>query len=302
MTVCQGCGRTCNTDLCCPTCASLTRSSFFCSQECFAGNWKEHCKLHAIIKQQMRMAELDDRERKMRGLSAASNAFSAISEIFRAPTPDRVSVATTQSKPSTEDSETPETFKDHQVRPIDRLIGPNGLLRGFRIILLLTAVIFVVFVKVNTLISEIPVAVEKRTVIKVSEALGVQNSVAGRASATTSVSKAAVSGEQKPQPPVESDAFKGIVDTRTDDVSTNSLKNEIEKLRKQVEQYKGLYEAAGTNATNVTEVSHEIFSDMSNNTVIDLPEKEAKQEEELVGVVRDEEPRRLREIGAVQSQ
>jgi hypothetical protein len=157
-------------------------------------------------------------------------------------------------------------------------------------------------VKVNTLISEIPVAVEKRTVIKVSEALGVQNSVAGRVSATASVSKAGVSGKQNSQPPVESDALQGIVDTKSDDISTHSLKNEIEKLRKQVEQYKGLYEAAGKNATNVTEFGHEIFSDVSNNTVIDLPEHEAKQVEEQVGVVRDEEPRRLREIGAVQSQ
>lgn len=246
------------------------------------------------------MAELDDRERKMRGLSAASNAFSAISEMFRSPTPDRVSVATTQSKPSTEDPESSETFKDHQVRPIDRLIGPNGLLRGFRIILLLTAIIFLVFVKVNTLISEIPVAVEKRTVIKVSEALGVQNSASGRVAASATASKATVAGQQNPHQSVGADAMRSVVDMKIDDVSTNSLKIEIEKLRKQVEQYKGLYEAAAKNSTNATESG--ILTYVSNSTWTESLKEGTITEEEGVGVVRDEEPRRLREIGAVQSQ
>ena len=216
MTVCQGCGRSCNSDLCCPTCASMNRSSFFCTQECFANNWKDHCKLHSIIKQQIRMADLDDRERQIRGLSAASNAFSAISELFRAPTPEPPKMS--PERVSIEKNEA-ATFKDHRVRPIDKLIGPNGLMGGFRIILLLTAGIFLVFVKINSMISEIPMVVEKRTVVKVSEALGSQGAVANSAALVSPVK------EEKPS-------------------DGGSLRGEVERLRKQVDQYKGLYEAS----------------------------------------------------------
>ena len=256
MTVCQGCGKGCNSDLCCPTCGSLNRSSFFCSQECFSSNWKEHCKLHAIIKQQIRMAELDDRERRVRGISAASNAFSAIAEMLRAPpTPERVlSVEGSLKK----NSDMPETFKDHQVRPLDRIIGPNGILKGFRIFLLLTAVIVIVFFKVNTLLSEIPNAVEKRAVIKVTEALGVQT--AGAASNSAVLVSPSVSNEKRDDP-------------------SSGLRSEIERLRKQVEQYKGLYESA-IHAKNSTKDHQPVL-----NEVVDQLQKQ--QEPFPTGVVNN---------------
>lgn len=268
MTVCQGCGRGCDSDLCCPTCASLKRSSFFCSQDCFVSNWKEHCKLHSIIKQQIRMAELDDRERKVRGLSAASSALSAISDLFRPPTPVPEHVSIEKDQQSS--APTMATFKDHQIRPIDRLIGPNGLVGGFRIILLLTGIIFLVFVKINSMISEIPAVVEKRTVVKVGEALNSGEFVANNA-ALVSPMKSEKSEDQK-----ESVALRG----------------EIERLRKQVEQYKGLYESA-VGTTVVPAPPNETVEAHIDQTVSKLVE---------VGVVKEEDiqpPRALREVGAV---
>lgn len=53
---CQGCGNLSDTRLCCPTCTSFGRTSFFCSQECFTKNWAEHNKLHVILKRQQQLA------------------------------------------------------------------------------------------------------------------------------------------------------------------------------------------------------------------------------------------------------
>ena len=204
MTVCQGCGRSCNSDLCCPTCTSLDRSSFFCSQDCFGSNWKEHCKLHAILKQQKRMTELDNKEKKLRGLSAASSAMSAIADLIHsraaAPvSPRKVQVA--QNKPS-------DQFKDHEVKPLDKLIGPNGIFRGFRVIVLSTLLLFGIFFRINSLISEIPVVVEKKVAEKrVMETLAVQANV-GKSSAvlvSANAKPAAVSDE-----PDSSDVVKKL--------------------------------------------------------------------------------------------
>lgn len=53
---CQGCGITSTTWLCCPTCSSLGRTSFFCGQECFAKSWKEHSQIHTLLKRQQQLA------------------------------------------------------------------------------------------------------------------------------------------------------------------------------------------------------------------------------------------------------
>jgi hypothetical protein len=49
---CQGCGSPSGTQLCCPECVKLGRTTYFCSQTCFAKNWATHCQLHRLIKQQ----------------------------------------------------------------------------------------------------------------------------------------------------------------------------------------------------------------------------------------------------------
>jgi hypothetical protein len=295
MTVCQGCGRGCNSDLCCPTCASMDRSSFFCSQDCFRTNWKEHCKLHAIIQQQIRMAELDNQERKMKGLNAASSAFSAISELFRAPTPDKVAV-----QPSKEEDSV-NSFKDHQVRPLDRVIGPNGLLRGFRILLVLTAFIFLVFFKINSMISEIPVVVEKRAVVKVSNAVD---------AGAVLVSPSRAPSLQNSHAGVGADVVKSVVNAPVDEAN-KALKDEVERLRKQVEKYKGLYEASA-NRGEVDAKAEDSVTEASTSVLDGNPEEasaeRASEEPQLetitegVGVVREEDPvlpRMLREVGAV---
>eukprot|EP00929_Paragymnodinium_shiwhaense_P035296 TRINITY_DN19073_c0_g1_i1.p1 TRINITY_DN19073_c0_g1~~TRINITY_DN19073_c0_g1_i1.p1 ORF type:complete len:637 (+),score=156.13 TRINITY_DN19073_c0_g1_i1:212-2122(+) len=54
---CQGCGRSaCENRLCCPTCIEFGRTSYFCGQECFTSNWKQHSQLHVLLKRQ-RLAE-----------------------------------------------------------------------------------------------------------------------------------------------------------------------------------------------------------------------------------------------------
>lgn len=54
---CQGCGRTSETRLCCPTCVEFGRTSFFCSQECFTKNWNAHNQLHELLKRKRVLAE-----------------------------------------------------------------------------------------------------------------------------------------------------------------------------------------------------------------------------------------------------
>eukprot|EP01066_Platyproteum_vivax_P001773 Platyproteum_vivax@DN12232_c0_g1_i1.p1 len=49
MPSCQGCGRETNSQLCCPKCTSMGRTTFFCSQNCFESNWAAHVKLHKLI-------------------------------------------------------------------------------------------------------------------------------------------------------------------------------------------------------------------------------------------------------------
>ncbi|CEM07383.1 unnamed protein product [Vitrella brassicaformis CCMP3155] len=61
MVSCQGCGKETDTRLCCPKCTALGRTSFFCSQECFAKNWPAHNKLHVIIKQSQMVIERERR-------------------------------------------------------------------------------------------------------------------------------------------------------------------------------------------------------------------------------------------------
>lgn len=238
MTVCQGCGRACNSDLCCPTCASMNRSSFFCSQECFAGNWKEHGKLHAVIKQQLKLSELDDKERKIRGLNAASSAFSAISEIFRAPTPEKlhVSTAATGSKASTAAGSPAATFKDHDLRPVDRLVGPNGPLRGMRVFLLLSGIVLLTFLKINSLISEIPVVVESRAA-KVSETMHVHSAAVGNSAVLVSPRR-----EEKTGVPAVA---------AEDPEMVKSLRGEVAGLKAELENYKAML-----NRRNDTEDAH----------------------------------------------
>ena len=236
------------------------------------------------------MAELDHQERKLKGVSAASSAFSAISELFRAPTPERIYV-----QPKKEEEPASSSFKDHQVRPLDRIIGHNGLLRGFRILIVLTGLIFFVFVKINSMLSEIPVVVEKRTVVKVSEALGVQANAAQVGAVLVSPSRAAL--KQNAHAGVEAEVVKSVVED-----GTNALKSEVERLRQQVEKYKGLYEAVSrTSATSVEQVSSEPVA-ASTETMESLGIVRPEETTEDVGVVREEEvqaPRMLREVGAV---
>eukprot|EP00811_Abedinium_folium_P002668 NODE_12449_length_1224_cov_1.774840.p1 GENE.NODE_12449_length_1224_cov_1.774840~~NODE_12449_length_1224_cov_1.774840.p1 ORF type:complete len:336 (+),score=100.95 NODE_12449_length_1224_cov_1.774840:64-1008(+) len=47
---CQGCGRSSETRLCCPTCVEFGKTNFFCSQECFTKNWKLHNQLHENLR------------------------------------------------------------------------------------------------------------------------------------------------------------------------------------------------------------------------------------------------------------
>ena len=243
MTVCQGCGRACNSDLCCPTCASLSRNSFFCSQECFAGNWKEHSKLHAIIKQQLKLSELDSKERKIRGLNAASSAFSAISEIFRAPSPDKLHVSEldkNQSRASTAATTPSTTFKDHELRPVDRLLGPNGVLRGFRVFLLLSGIVLLTFLKINSLISEIPVVVETRAA-KVSETMNVQSAAVGNSAVLVSARK---------ESDESANAIPSSPPSNEDLLLIKNLRGEIAGLKAELDMYKAA--ATQTAAAEVT--------------------------------------------------
>eukprot|EP00933_Yihiella_yeosuensis_P040328 TRINITY_DN3460_c0_g3_i1.p1 TRINITY_DN3460_c0_g3~~TRINITY_DN3460_c0_g3_i1.p1 ORF type:complete len:452 (+),score=117.68 TRINITY_DN3460_c0_g3_i1:66-1421(+) len=55
---CQGCGKTSDNRLCCPTCIELGRTSFFCGQECFTKYWGAHNELHKLLRKK-RAAEAE---------------------------------------------------------------------------------------------------------------------------------------------------------------------------------------------------------------------------------------------------
>lgn len=213
MAVCQGCGRACSTDMCCPNCAQFDRSSFFCSQECFTSNWAEHAKLHAILKQQQSLSQQDQKERKLRGITAASDAVSAIKDLLVQYKGKKV-IVPNELIPSD------ENFKDHQVSPVDRLIGPNGVMgpRLFLVVALL--VVFFFFLKINSLISAIPAAVEKKAV-QVADALKGGPSAGGAVLVTSNQGKPINSSTDKLAEPSS---------------EVKNLRSEISQLRAELEK------------------------------------------------------------------
>lgn len=164
------------------------------------------------------MTQQDEKERKNRGVSAASSALSALSDLVQATvTVKRVTVDEESSKPHI------HTYKDHEMKPIDKLIGPTGLFRGFRILILLTVLIVFVFFKVNQMISEIPSAVQRASDKNVSETLTVQSGNGGNSAMLVS-------------PGVSTDL--GIVKNdkgSTDSETVKRLRGEVESLNSQLD-------------------------------------------------------------------
>ncbi|CRH03824.1 conserved Plasmodium protein, unknown function [Plasmodium relictum] len=50
MTICSGCGIVSDTTICCPICLKHNKKIFYCSQECYEKNYKDHKKFHYFIK------------------------------------------------------------------------------------------------------------------------------------------------------------------------------------------------------------------------------------------------------------
>ena len=65
-----GCGKATPSALQCPECKKLNIGGFFCSQECFHGNWSSHCSIHKETRRERRkqkkkkneQAEVDEEE------------------------------------------------------------------------------------------------------------------------------------------------------------------------------------------------------------------------------------------------
>lgn len=256
MAVCQGCGRACSTDLCCPNCAQFDRSSFFCSQECFTSNWAEHANLHAILKQQQSLSQQDRKERKLRGISAASDAVSAIKDLL-------VQYKGKMQPLPKQDVETPvEQFKDHQVTQVDRIVG--GVVGPRLFLILALFLVFFFFLKINSLISEIPAAVEKKN--KIADTLkGVS---AGGAVLVTS-----------------SNTVDKPINPSADSVEMKNLQNEIIQLKAELEKMK-------SGKIPNPETPQDSVAPQSPDTPIGAVRNEASVEEQLralrdkVGLIR----------------
>ena len=282
MTVCQGCGRACSSDLCCPTCAHFERSSFFCSQECFSSNWRDHGRLHAILQQQRKMSEFEMKEKKALGMSAASSALSAMQEYLR----DRVSFTASSPKRVSVDTKTiseASDFKDHNVSYVDKMIGRNGVLKGFRVMALAAFLLFIIFYRVNSLLSEIPELVERKAAQKrivatgngINEAFNVISSRDDEAGII-----------RKP------DSVIGLVEVKkkTDDMKEQeseiikSLRGEIESLKEQI-----------------SIISKNKTLDLIDSSPHELISRPAVVDSSDVGMVRDEVPFRVlkQELGIV---
>ncbi|CRG95832.1 conserved Plasmodium protein, unknown function [Plasmodium gallinaceum] len=50
MTICSGCGIVTDVTICCPICLKHNKKIFYCSQECYEKNYKDHKKIHYFIK------------------------------------------------------------------------------------------------------------------------------------------------------------------------------------------------------------------------------------------------------------
>jgi hypothetical protein len=292
MPVCQGCGRTCSSDLCCPPCADLDRSSFFCSQECFSSNWRDHCRLHSILLQQRRMSELATRERKALGMSAATAALSAIQEYMR----DRVS-STSRTPPQRVSIEPKEgtgssDHKDHKMNNVDKLIGRNGVLRGFRVMTLVIFLLFIIFYRINSLLSEIPIVVER----KVSQKRSIEtsgNQIAEKVLEMpfhgdgTNIRIEARSGIGLLEE--ENGKSETILENRNSDEVIKNLRGEIEALKIQL-----------SNRSNDHEPSNKTL-DIIESNFSETPIETAKDEKSPIGAVRNEAPLRVlkQELGIV---
>jgi len=269
MPVCQGCGKSCDTDLCCPNCADFERSSFFCSQECFGSNWTEHSKLHSILRQQRRMTEMENREKRMRGMSAANEAVNAIRQMISSVThldKRRVSVSSNSAALAEEGD---GQLKGHQLTVVDKVVSGVPSRTGRVLIVVFALIVILIFAKIHFLISEIPVAVERK--VKVNDALSIQTG--GGAGAFVAPVRSAADMETTHVPSV--DDARLIKNLRGE---IDGLKSELESYKKMVDELRQASELSSSSKSNSTET-------MDVSTI--------QKPEEVIGGVRIEEPSEL---------
>ena len=246
MPVCQGCGKSCDTDLCCPNCADFDRSSFFCSQECFGSNWGEHSKLHSILRQQRRMTEMENREKRMRGMSAANDAVNAIRQMISSVTHlDKRTSVSSNSAAMAEEGES--QLKGHRLTVVDKVVSGVPSRTGRILIVIFVCLVVLIFAKIHFLISEIPVAVERK--VKINDALSVQTGDTGGSGAFVAPVRSAADSVTTHVPSVD--------DARL----IKNLRGEIDGLKSELESYKKIVDElrrAGT-GTNSKSNSTETF-------------------------------------------
>jgi hypothetical protein len=158
------------------------------------------------------MHELDTREKRMRGLSAANDAVNAIKEMLTVKSAEKRSYVAAHNESGD------DQLKGHRLTVVDKVVG-TGSRMGRIIVALLVVAVVVTFLKINFLISEIPNVVEKK--IKVVDALGGVS--AGGAVLVSSGSNAAAAS------PISS-----VEDARL----IKTLRGEIDGLKVELEEYK----------------------------------------------------------------
>jgi hypothetical protein len=191
-------------------------------------------KLHAILKQQQCLNQQDQKEKQLRGISAASDAVNAIKELlvqYKGRVVEKGNPPRDIESSNMSDS-SPSHFKDHQVTSLDRLMSGGIGPRMFVLLGVLGLVFF--FFKVNSLISEIPAAVEKK---KVGEVLS---------GGVSSGGAMLVSGSEV-KVPVGRPTTEGGTD----------LRSEIEQLRQQVAEYKQVIHGMKGNGSHELPVDSE---------------------------------------------
>ncbi|GAW82908.1 hypothetical protein, conserved [Plasmodium gonderi] len=95
MSICSGCGTETDATICCPICLQNNKKIFYCTQECFEKNYREHKKIHYFIKmtssEQMQNRMLEQEERSKKGnlpviILADENGGVNVGEIVERPT------------------------------------------------------------------------------------------------------------------------------------------------------------------------------------------------------------------------
>jgi hypothetical protein len=184
------------------------------------------------------MTEMENREKRMRGMSAANDAVNAIRQM--------ISSVTHLDKRQSSDAavlaeEGESQLKGHRLTVVDKVVSGVPSRTGRILIIVFILIVVLIFAKIHFLISEIPVAVERK--VKVNDALSIQSG-SGSNGANAFVAPVRSGTESETSHVPSMDDARLIKNLRGE---IDGLKSELDQYKKIVDEYraKGIIGAEG---------------------------------------------------------